>query len=298
MRLLLLLFILMITGCASIKPVKESNIEIPENLKEEKNNFEITEVNKPINEEQEIVIIKKVKKIKNNKKQVEEEKVLTQKVRTFNPVFNESLKYEIISPLGMTAGFLEVRVLGEKLMAEKVVIHIKANIYNTAIFASLYKVNLLVESFIDPYDFKSLRYQIRGQEGKKYKENVELYDYKNNQIVEIKKENDIVKTVKHDNSLKLASQDILSSFFKLRYVENFNHEQSFLVASGDKTKKASIKLLEKEKIDNVSYFVMGLSFNPEQPYSDNLIWIDNNRNIFKIKANSKWGKFTIQKIDE
>src|SRR5690606_16238130 len=105
-------------------------------------------------------------------------------------------------------------------------------------------VNLLVESYVDPIDFKSVRYQVTGQEGKQKKHNLELYDYEQGNLIEYKETTQDGKKSTGQNISKVLTapvQDILSSFWKVVSLDfSTQKEQTFQVASGTSVKTARI----------------------------------------------------------
>lgn len=294
-------------GCASLKPIENSDLEVPNNIPSElKDKFSISATAPPIPNASQSPIKTTNKKSKksthiNNTAPIVPspvvEKIESQN-KEFNPNIGTKVVYAVYAPLGIRAGTLEVRVVGMKYLNTKPVIHLKANIYNAAFFNSIFKVNLLVESFVDPYHFKSLRYQVSGQEGQLTKKIIEIYDYDKNSVLEYKKITQNGKTEEKNSThevLNGPAQDILSAFFRLTTL-NFNKtkEHTFLVASGDKVKAAKVVKLREEAIEEENFLVVGLAFEPGQDPNKHQIYINQKTGVVKqILADIKWGKFKV-----
>lgn len=284
-----------VSGCASLKPIDEKNVAVSKEL-DQKTQKKFTIEEKATKK---MVVIKPDQTVKSNKatKVVTETKVVEQE-RKFKPDIGEQLTYAVYGPMGVRAGTLIAKVVGEKTINDQLVIHLKANVYNASFFASIFKVNLLIESFVNPYEFKSLRYQISGQEGPISKQNVELYDYESNQIIETKeqKTDEGVKVVnkQHPVLTTNTAQDILSSFYKVRAFDFKTPEMTFYVASGSKLKQAKVVKLKEESWEGKECIVAGLAFEPGQSPEKHQIWLDKNTHkIYQIQADMKWGSFKI-----
>lgn len=281
---LVLLFLLV--SCASLKPLDEKILTLPDSTpKSIKENFTIKE----IVSEKKVAPVKEATLAEPILKEIPKPPVL------FNPKIGNTLTYSVYAPLGIKAGTLITTVIGNKKLGNNDIVHIKANLYNSAFFASIFKVNLLIESFVDIYEFKSRRYQISGQEGSVFKENLELYDYDNKSIIESKRIKG--KSTETVNTYPLEFnqvQDILSAFYYVKEHNYQSHPQlTFTIVSGKKIKNASAIKLRSEKFNGIDCLVLGFSFEKNQKHEDNLIWIDKDKNIHKIISSMKWGTFKI-----
>lgn len=288
---------LFLVGCTTLKPIEDSKLEIPQDLDQEvQSKFEIKDTSSPKMIPVKVAEKKIVKTARPNVIPVPEK--LVEQERKFKPFIGEKVTYAVYAPMGIKAGTLIAQVVGEKTINQQLVVHLKANIYNTSFFASIFKVNLLIESFVDPYEFKSLRYQISGQEGPIRKQNLELYDYDKNKIIESKLQtsSDGSKTINKEHEVLQAetAQDILSSFYRVKH-HDFSAQPSisFAVASGNKVKQARVVKLRQEKFNNLDCIVVGLSFEPNEPVEKKQIWIDQNNRVVQIIADMKWGNFKI-----
>lgn len=292
---------LLLAGCSTLKPIDDSITEVPKDLDPKvQEKFEIKSASSP-----KMIKVKsqpsKPEILKKNiitKVKVIEESILVEQERLFKPFIGEKLTYSVYAPMGIKAGTLIAEVVGEKTINHELVVHLKANIFNASFFSSIFKVNLLIESFVDPYDFKSLRYQISGQEGSVIKKNIELYDYDKNIIIESKnhKSSDGEKNINKEHEVLTveSAQDILSSFYRVKH-HDFKKQPnlSFAVASGSKVKTAKVVKLREENYNGQDCLVVGLSFEPGQAPEKNQIWITANHKILQIKADMKWGNFKI-----
>lgn len=296
MKNIFLVFLL--AGCTTLKPIEDTKLEVPQDLDQEvQAKFEIKETSAPKMIPVKVVEKKiEVKTVKKTKELIPEQ--LVEQERKFKPFIGEKLTYSVYAPMGIKAGTLIAHVVGEKTINQQLVVHLKANIYNTSFFASIFKVNLLIESFVDPYDFKSLRYQISGQEGSIRKQNIELYDYEKNKIFESKLQttSEGSKNINKEHEVLTVStaQDILSAFYRVKHHDfQANPSINFAVASGSKVKQARVVKLRTEKWNNLDCLVVGLSFEPNEPVEKKQIWIDQNHRVVQIIADMKWGKFKI-----
>lgn len=294
----IILMSMLLVGCTTLKPIEESPLAVPQDLDQEvQSKFEIKETSSP-----KMIPVKTVEKkvaVKSNvKTKVVIPEQLVEQERKFKPFIGEKVTYAVYAPMGIKAGTLVAQVVGEKTINQELVVHLKANIYNTSFFASIFKVNLLIESFVDPYEFKSLRYQISGQEGPIRKQNLELYDYDKNKIIESKLQtsSDGSKSINKEHEVLQVevAQDILSSFYRVKH-HDFKTQSSitFAVASGSKVKQARVVKLRQEKLNNLDCIVVGLSFEPNEAVEKKQIWIDQNNRVVQIIADMKWGKFKI-----
>lgn len=286
MKIFTLLFLI---SCTVLKPLGSKDIELNTLENDVQEKFEVNEV--PVVVEN-VIEVKKKNVVVEKKKQ---EVVI--KERIFNPVIGESFTYSIYAPMGIKAGTLITTIVGTKMLGEKEVVHIKANLYNTSFFASIFKVNLLVESFIDPFEFKSERYQIIGQEGSIFKENVELYDYMNKKRIVVKKQGTQKDTKVKNSEYPLdysKIQDVLSSFY---YVKENDFEKNslldFVIIADRRVKQAKAQKLRNERLNGIDCSVLGVAFEEKQKLEDNLIWIDKNKKIHKVVSSMNWGTFKI-----
>lgn len=309
---LILMVGIILGGCASLKPLNEG-IKIPKSLPPEvQAKFSIEE---PASSPPEKAMVTPVasadstksvvpSKTKKNSpsitpKVIKETSVIPP-VRTFNPS-PQKIIFAVYGPLNIRAGTLTVQVMGEKTINHQSVIYVRANIYNSAFFASIFKVNLLVESFIDPYEFKSIRYQVSGQEGSLNKSNIELYDYEQKNIIVYKQNTKDSHTEESQSTypvLTNSAQDILSAFFKLSSLDFNQKTHAFWVASNDKLKSAQVIKLSEETFNHQPYLVLGLTFDPSQNPQNQKIWFNPaTKSIDKILAITKWGHFTVLRVD-
>lgn len=305
--MILLLFV-GLTGCASLKPIEKSFQEVPRELPPEiQSKFQV--------EENSLVVLPKVEEVKPvvKPKTTPVKKVATPKVeaklvpgpvvtlpveKQFKPPIGQRLIFAVYA-LGLRAGTLITKVEGVKTINGQEVVLLKANVYNAAFFASIFTVNLLVESYVDPVDFKSVRYQITGQEGPVQKQDLELYDYELGQIIEHKtstKDGKKSTSQKTSPGLDHPAQDLLSSFWKVVSLDfSKNKEQTFLVASSDKVKVAKVVKLS----DYEDGYVLGLSFEEGQDPADRKIFLNTKTKLVdKIEANIRWGKFKVIRVEE
>lgn len=287
MKIFILLFLV---SCTTLKPLVSKDIELNTLERDVQEKFEVKEVP---------VVSVKPKKI--TKKEVKEENktidTSSVKEKIFKPITGESFTYSVYAPMGIKAGTLITTVVGTKMIGNKEVVHIKANLYNTSFFASIFKVNLLVESFIDPFDFKSERYQIVGQEGSIFKENVELYDYMNKKRIVVKKQGNQKDTKVKNNEYPLEYskiQDVLSSFYYVKE-HDFNNKNilNFVIIADRRVKQAKAQKLRNETLNGIDCSVLGVAFEEKQKLEDNLIWIDKNKKIHKVVSAMNWGTFKI-----
>lgn len=304
-----LILALFLTGCASLKPKEEVLITLDKTLPPEiQTKFEVKEI-PPALEEQPVTtsLPKRPKltesKVTSSKQKSKEIVPIKESFRSYPTQFipGESFKLSV-KYLGMHAGNLEVKVLPDKFLNNHQVYHLKTNIYSAAFFSSLFKVNLLVESFVDKKSFFSRRFQLSGDEGKVKKQNLELYDPEKLSIFEWKKEekDGVVNEEKKESlGLVLYAQDLLSAFFYIRTL-NFDTDpiQKIDVVNGDKVKKAELFLIKKDKTfflgKTYDSWIVGLNLNKEDSKTQEITIIKDLGLITKIKADIKWGSFSVE----
>jgi hypothetical protein len=179
----------------------------------------------------------------------------------------------------MNAAKISFSINGYKYIGNKKVYYFKSIIKTTGLMNSLFLVNELVESFSDVKDFYSHRYQIDGIEGKLMKNKVELYDSEKKTGILYKKEtrDNQSSELKKDINIIPYSQDILSSFYKIRTLDfESNKNLEFNVISGEKNKTLKLKVLNSssfvndERISNIECYKLELSFNDDK-LKDNII---------------------------
>jgi hypothetical protein len=289
--------LLFLTGCASLTPVDKTPTEVPKSLPPEiQDKFTVSETKIEEVKKNEVVNLKKQNNNKKPKVNKENNSIpVLVKIKQFNPPTNLKLVYAVYAPLGIRAGTLEAKIEGIKFLKNQEVVHLKASIYNAAFFNNIFKVNLLVESFVDPYDFKSLRYQVSGQEGKITKQNLEFYDYEKDQVIEYKSNQSENQQKIYDILTVNVAQDILSAFFKIIYLDfTIKKQHDFFVVSGDKIKQARVVKIKDEVFNNQQVVVVGLAFEPDQDPLKHQIWLNSKTNtILQIKADIKWGNFKV-----
>jgi hypothetical protein len=289
------LLFLQLSACASLKPIESAPQAIPQELPPEiQSKFQVAEVPVPV------VVKKPVRGNKKPSKKSGPVPVVAPVVKKFNPIMGQRLVFAVYAPLGVRAGTLITKVEGVKTINNQEVILLKANVYNAAFFASIFTVNLLIESYVDPVEFKSVRYQVVGQEGKQQKHNLELYDYENKNIIEYKEvtTKEGVKSTSQKSSpvLTEAAQDILSAFWKVVSLDfSKTNSYTFAVATSDKLKVAQVVKLS----DYENGWVLGLAIEPGQNPEDRKIFLNTKTHVVdRIEANIKWGKFKVIRVDE
>jgi hypothetical protein len=299
-KALMAITIMALTGCASLKPIESTQQEIPSELSAElQSKFKVQD-EKPQPSKPAPVKVAAKGKNKTAALVPAAEAASTPVVKKFNPPPGQKIIFAVYAPMGIRAGTLIAKVDGYKTINNQEVILLKANIYNTAFFASIFTVNLLIESYVDPVDFKSVRYQVTGQEGKLNKKTLELYDYEKNNIVEYKSvvENGEKKTSQNTHNVLTGetAQDLLSAFWKVVSLDFTNKtEHTFLVATGNSVKNAKVVKLS----DYEDGWVLGLSVDPSQNPNDRKIYLNTKTKLVdKIEANIKWGSFKVLRVDK
>lgn len=311
-----LILLVISTACSNI-PTKTliSKTEVPEFLgKENKDKFTVADtatdeiqnyiihqtIEKPKNE--------KINKIGKNKKKTLKDSV-EKKITIETPkpkkdfdvpfVIGEELQYRVTG-LGMNAAKLAFSISGYKYIGTKKVYYFKSIIKTTGLMNSLFLVNDLVESFTDVKEFYSHRYQIDGIEGKLSKNKVELYDSDKRIGILYKKEtkDEQVSELKKEINIEPYSQDILSSFYKIRTLDfDSNNKQEFNVISGEKNKILKLNVLSSssfindEQLSNIECYKVELSFNDDKLKDNIVLWIEkhNTKRILSIEVPLKLG---------
>ena len=305
MKWLILITAIFLTSCASLKPIEDSSKEVPTELpKEIQNKFDVRPV-PPLVEDPKVIQMPVPNRPGKGKKKTTQVAVAAPVVvsapvvKKFNPIIGQRIVFAVYAPLGVRAGTLITKVEGYKTINNKEVVKLRANVYNASFFASIFTVNLLIESYVDPVDFKSVRYQVTGQEGKLIKHTLELYDYENKNIIEYKSktEEGIKKTEQYTHNVLTVdvAQDILSAFWKVASLDfNQKKEYTFTVASG-----SVLKLARVVKLTNYEDgWILGLAFDANQNPEDRKIYLNTKTHLVdKIEANIKWGKFKVIRVD-
>ncbi len=218
----------------------------------------------------------------------------------------EKLEYGI-RYVGVTAGYLNLEILPNKIINDRNVFHLHARARTVKIFELVYRVDDSIESFWDYDGLFSHRFTMDLDESKQSRKLIELYDYDKKQSFYWNRVDHTEKgfsETKQQFDIELWSQDVLSSLYYLRVVNLPSVpgiDISYPVILDGKPWRSIIRFLRKEKIYAggrdfmANVYRLENTQNGELKNKDNTLWIsdDEHRYVLRVEAKVKVGSFAV-----
>lgn len=218
-----------------------------------------------------------------------------------------------ISYLNVSAGEFVLEVLPFKTISERKVYHIRGTAKSSAVFSLFYRLNDVVESFMDFEGLFSHRFHLLLDESKQTRDSIELNDSEKKQTFfwnRLTHKVNGFKEVKQYGSIEAFPQDSLSSLFYLRTIPlPTGAEIVFPVANEGKSWDAICEVIGREQRDTPLGKVQTVKIKPRTRYQgviqqkngDSFIWLtDDDRRIpVYMEAKVKIGSIAarLQKVD-
>lgn len=207
-----------------------------------------------------------------------------------------------ITYFGVVAGDFTMDILPFKMIGDRRVYHIRGNAVSSSLFSIFYRLNDIVETFIDYDGVFSHRFHILLDESKQTRDSVELFDSEKRQTFYWNRWNH--KERGYSESKEFApiqpfSQDSLSALFYLRTIPlPTGAVITFPVVSEGKAWEAVVTVLRRETVETPVGPVQAVVLKPETRYQgilkkqgDSFLWLtdDSNRYILRLEAKVKIG---------
>lgn len=309
--LALALSLFLLGGCARVQKVesvvKESEFGIPQDLA---NQFAVTETQVPIVAPEAPKTPEKKAKAKVAKKTA----VKKTKAAKASPVASWPKRLEKqyfwpgekhvfdVTYFGTTAGSVELTVVPNKFIGDREVFHIRGYAKSTSIFALFYRLNDLIESFVDKESLFTHKFVLKLDETLQQRDLIELYDQVEHKLhfwSHLDHKNKGKSNEQFTSDIKPFTQDVLSSLFYLRSLPlEVGKTFSFPVVSNGKSYEVEAKVIREEKLTTKVGNIQAFVIQPDTKFDgvlkttgDSFIWISNDehRSILKIDAKVKIG---------
>jgi hypothetical protein len=218
----------------------------------------------------------------------------------------EKLVYSI-SYFGVSAGDFTLEVYPFKMLGDRKVYHLHGNAVSSAVFSLFYRLNDVVESFVDYEGLFSHRFHVVLDETKQKRDSLELYDSEKKQTYYWNrwhhKTNGYSET-KEYKPIEPFSQDSMSALYFVRTLPlPTGSVVSFPVVSEGKSWEAVCTVLRREMMDTPMGEVQAIVIRPEMKYQgllkktgDSFLWLtDDSRRIpIRLEAKVKIGTVVAQ----
>lgn len=219
----------------------------------------------------------------------------------------EKLVYRV-SFFGMTAGDFTVEAMPHKTIAGRKAYHIRAKAESNAFFSMIYKLNDVIETYVDYEGFYSHRFHMLLDETKQSRNLVELYDSEKRQAFvwdRVSKENEPYREKKEYIDMEPFPQDTLSALYWLRSIPLPNGLiQPFNLISDGRAVPAAIQVVKRQYITNPALGdVDCVVVHPETGFTgvlkkegESLMWLtdDDRRILVRLEAKVKVGKIVAE----
>ncbi len=214
---------------------------------------------------------------------------------------SERLTYQV-SYLGVPAGEFVLEALPFKSVGSRRVYHLRGTAHTSKVFSIFYKLDDMVETFVDFEGFFSHRFHIALDETKQVRDSIELYDSDKKETFywdRWDRPNQPHYENKVFSKIDPYSQDTLSSIYYLRSVPlPTGAVVTFPVVSEGNTVYAHVTVLRRETIDGPEGKVRCVVLKPEvkthgvmTKKGDSFIWLtdDDRRFLVRLEAKVKIG---------
>jgi hypothetical protein len=209
----------------------------------------------------------------------------------------ERLTYSI-SYFGVSAGDFTLEVMPHKEIGGRKVYHLRGNAVSSAVFSLFYRLNDVVESFVDYEGFFSHRFHVVLDETKQKRDALELNDSEKKQTYywnrwDRKKEG-YVET-KEFGPIEAFSQDSMSALYYVRTIPlPTGSVATFPVVSEGKTWEAVCTVVRREVVSSPLGDVQAIVIRPEMKYQgilkktgDSFLWLTDDDRRIPIRLDAK-----------
>lgn len=203
-----------------------------------------------------------------------------------------------VSYFGISAGDFIVKALPFKMVSGRKVYHIQGTAVSSSMFSLFYRLNDLVESFIDYDGIFTHRFHILLDETKQARDALELNDSEKGQTYywnRWQRKNQPFLETKEYFAVKPFSQDSLSALYYLRSIPLPDGAViTFPVINEGKTWDAVITVLRREIVDSPLGKVRAIVLRPEAKYQgvlkkqgDQFLWLTDDERRFMLRLEAK-----------
>jgi hypothetical protein len=207
-----------------------------------------------------------------------------------------------ITYFGMSAGDFTLDILPFKAINNRKVYHIRGTAQTSSVFSLFYRLNDIVETFVDYDGVFSHRFHILLDETKQTRDAVELNDSEKGQTFYWNRWNRKIQgytETKEFQQIAPFSQDSLSALYYIRSLPlNVGDVYRFPVISEAKSWEAEVTVVRKEILDTIMGRVEAVVVKPETKYQgilqkrgDSFIWLTNDERhiVLRLEAKVKVG---------
>ncbi|MGK5081838.1 DUF3108 domain-containing protein [Bdellovibrionota bacterium FG-1] len=213
----------------------------------------------------------------------------------------EKATYDI-TYFGMSAGDFTLELLPYKAIDGRKVYHVRGNAVSSKVFSLLYRLNDMVETFIDFDGLFSHRFHIVLDETKQARDSLELYDAQKKQTFYWNRWNHKARgysETKEFSPIEPFSQDSLSALYYLRTLPLVDGGvYSVPVVSEGKSWEAVVTVVRREEMRTPMGRVQCIVLKPETKYQgmlkkqgDSYLWLtdDDRRVAVRLEAKVRIG---------
>lgn len=203
-----------------------------------------------------------------------------------------------ISYFGMAAGDFTLGVMPYKEIGKRKVYHIRGTAVSSKVFSLFYRLNDMVETFIDFDGFFAHRFHVVLDETKQARDSLELYDSEKAQTFYWNrwnhKEHGYTES-KEWQGISPFSQDSLSALYYLRSIPlTVGSVVTFPVVSEGKSWEAVVTVVRRETMDTPLGKKECLVLKPETKYQgilqkrgDSFLWLTDDDRRFVVRLEAK-----------
>jgi hypothetical protein len=219
-----------------------------------------------------------------------------------NPIWLAEKATYGITYFGMEAGIFTLETLPLKSIDNRKVYHVRGTAESSKVFNLFYRINDVVETFIDYEGMFSHRFHLLLDETKQSRDSLELFDSVKAQTFYWNRWNHKEKgytETKEFQPITRFPQDSLSALFYMRTVPlPTGATISFPVVSEGKTWEAVVTVVRREMMQTPLGRIQTVVVKPETKYQgvlqkrgDSFIWLtdDDRRHLIRLEAKVKIG---------
>lgn len=204
---------------------------------------------------------------------------------------------------GVEAGTLDLRVLPYKYIGDRKVVHIRGHGASTSVFAMVYKVDDVGDSYMDYDGLFAHKLQLKVNESARKQDLLELYDQRKQQVYyweRLVHDKKGLRITQFTKEIVDYTQDAVTAAFYLRTLPlEVGKEYSYPMVSNGRVWNVTAKVLRREMLTTEKGVFPALVIQPETRFEgvlskagDSFFWIsdDEHRSFLKIDAKIKVGK--------
>ncbi len=219
-----------------------------------------------------------------------------------NPIWVAEKAVYAITYFGMEAGIFTLETLPYKAIDNRKVWHVRGTAESSKVFNLFYRINDVVETFIDYDGMFSHRFHLLLDETKQSRDSLELFDSVKAQTFYWNRWNHKEKgysETKEFQPITRFPQDSLSALFYMRSVPlPTGATITFPVVSEGKTWEAVVTVVRREMLQTPLGRIQTVVLKPETKYQgvlqkrgDSFIWLtdDDRRHLIRLEAKVKIG---------